>query len=96
MCLRPKAQIWIWTEAEDVDEEDITQDPGRLLTGFEMLLLQGLDAQGLDISPSTYSNSSLVNLAGNAFAGPIAIAMLSTLMYVCETEGLSVDWATPM
>ena len=59
----------------------------RLLSGKEMLTLQGFDARLIGKTARVFSQRELVDLAGNAFCGPVLYAVVTGIV-AC------VPWAT--
>ena len=59
----------------------------RLLSGRELLHLQGFDARKVGKMGHAFSQKEMVDLAGNAFCGPVLYAVVTALV-AC------VPWAT--
>ena len=57
----------------------------RLLSGKELLHLQGFEARVQEAAPQAFSHKDKTDLAGNAFCGPILLALVSGVV-AC------VDW----
>ena len=70
---------------------------GRLLTGWEKLLLQGIP-WGAMPCPEAVTEAQAADLAGNAFAGTIAcalsMAVFAALVPPCEEDEEAVATAT--
>lgn len=59
----------------------------RLLSGRELLQLQGFDARKAGKKVHAFSQKEMVDLAGNAFCGPVLYPLVTALV-------ASVPWAT--
>ena len=57
---------------------------GRSLCGVEALMLQGFPVGHLNDQPTSFPDSQLIDLAGNAFNGYVCLAVCSSLFGTCD------------
>ena len=75
--LTSSSKIWLHSVQDEPGGD--TRLVNRLMIGYEMMLLQGFPGTVIDKSRNLVKDSTLADLAGNAFSAPVFLAVLHGL-----------------